>query len=353
MDQREKIKIIMKILSSRITARMNPISLEFVITYRCNLNCTYCDPVVFNGGENAAFEEEMSAEQIDKIFSKLDSLGVARVNISGGEPLMRKDISKILESAFTKRFYLTLTTNGILVPTYIELLTSLNSLIISIDGRKETHDYLRGDGSHKAALKALDISRKKGINVILSSIITQKTSDDDLLYLLKLCDFFDSVCVLQPLTEGAYVHNKWKRFKETKEIKPSLRHLESLFRNLKNDHRKKRILGGNYYFEEILKMYRRRQKNINKPSRCMAGKLFLCITPSGKILPCSMRYEHIFGKNIQECTVEEIKMTGINSIQCAGCSCYSYMLLNGLAAMDMKTITHCLMYDSKNLAKRQ
>lgn len=333
------LRIARKIFNSIFSRRMNIVTAEIALTYRCNLRCRYCDLSVF---EKNGIEPEMSAEQLAEVFTKLECLGVERVNISGGEPLLRNDIAEILETAYTKKFQVNLTTNGIFVPKYIDLLRGLDCLIISIDGTKDTHDFSRGEGMHEEALRALKLSRQKGINVIVSAVLTKKTQEEDLLFLLQLSEDLGVYCILQPMTCGVYVNNKWIPFNSADKLMPSGDQLEALYQCIKSDPRKAKVIGERYYLEEVIVWYKRQGNISNKPIRCMAGKLFLCITPGGKMLPCSMRYEQMCEKNIWESSVKDIRRLNVRSLECEGCSCYAYMVLNGLRSMKIKAAMHCI-----------
>ena len=193
----DKIGVGRRIVESSFLKKRNLISVEFQITSHCNLSCKYCVPIskyIDKNGSSAG--KILTFEQISETFSKLSRLNVERVNLSGGEPLLRNDIDKILKSAFGNKFKLTVTTNGIFVPRYIDILTRVNSLIISCDGQEHTHDFLRGKGTFKEVIKALDICKQRNIKVLISAVITGQTSKQDLLFLIKLCDFYDIFCVL-------------------------------------------------------------------------------------------------------------------------------------------------------------
>jgi MoaA/NifB/PqqE/SkfB family radical SAM enzyme len=287
-------------------------------------------------------EKEMSTQQLKDAFGKLELMGVERINISGGEPFLRNDITDILKSAFQRRFKVSLTTNGILVPQYITPLKKLDLLIISLDGKPATHDFLRGKGVHAAVLKTLDICLENGIRTMISSVITAETKEDDLSYILKICEKFKISCLMQPITCGAYINNEWIEFKRTDELNPSYQHLKSLFAFLRKDSRRRRIVGGKYYLTKALDWHNRNHCKKKREFNCMAGKLFLCLSPAGKIIPCSMRYQDTIKNKIWESSVRELRDIGKNKIQCRGCACYTYMLLNDLSRLNPGAILHCL-----------
>jgi cyclic pyranopterin phosphate synthase len=89
------------------------LNLRIAITQRCNLRCDYCHR---EGEENCAqaTAEEMSVDEIVRIAGVAVSLGISRIKLTGGEPLMRKDVCEIIKgiAAIPQVKDLSMTTNG-------------------------------------------------------------------------------------------------------------------------------------------------------------------------------------------------------------------------------------------------
>ena len=109
--------------------------LRISITDRCNLRCVYCMPeegiTCKNHDEILTYEE---LERLCKIFAKL---GVTKIKLTGGEPLIRKDCSILVDRLKQIKGIelISITTNGVLLKNYIEDLVKagLNSVNISLD----------------------------------------------------------------------------------------------------------------------------------------------------------------------------------------------------------------------------
>lgn len=88
--------------------------LRVSVTKRCNLNCTYC------GAQSSTDEYELSAAEIEKIVRAFARCGITKVRLTGGEPLVRKDICEIAEriARIEGIRKLALTTNGINLKKY-------------------------------------------------------------------------------------------------------------------------------------------------------------------------------------------------------------------------------------------
>ena len=79
----------------------------FVRTAGCNLNCSYCDTKYAN--EQV---EERKEESPEKIFKKIESLGCRKITITGGEPLLQKDIWELIDLLCLHRYEISIETNG-------------------------------------------------------------------------------------------------------------------------------------------------------------------------------------------------------------------------------------------------
>jgi len=109
--------------------------LRISITDRCNLRCTYCMPS--DGIPLINHSDVLSYEEITKISYLAYELGFTKFRITGGEPLVRKGVSRLVAniSGFGKGIDLSLTTNGVLLSKYAKDLKSagLQRINISLD----------------------------------------------------------------------------------------------------------------------------------------------------------------------------------------------------------------------------
>ena len=112
--------------------------LRISVTDRCNFRCVYCMPrEVF--GDDYAFlprRELLSSEEITRVASLFVARGVRKIRITGGEPLLRKDIERLIEMlARLPGVEITLTTNGVLLPKLARRLkdAGLHRVTVSLD----------------------------------------------------------------------------------------------------------------------------------------------------------------------------------------------------------------------------
>ena len=85
----------------------------FIRLFGCNLRCAYCDTVYGWSHEYAKDVKDMTVEQI---VAEVEKLGVPNVTITGGEPLIHDDITKLISKLANKRFWVNIETNGTILP---------------------------------------------------------------------------------------------------------------------------------------------------------------------------------------------------------------------------------------------
>ena len=85
--------------------------LRISVTDQCNFRCTYCMPE--EEYACAGKDELMSASEITQIATEFVKLGVNKIRLTGGEPMLRKDFSEILDNLSQLPVELTITTNGV------------------------------------------------------------------------------------------------------------------------------------------------------------------------------------------------------------------------------------------------
>ncbi|PKJ54484.1 radical SAM/SPASM domain-containing protein [Bacillus sp. SN10] len=162
--------------SSKYTPMTFPTKVNITSTMRCNLACKHClrESSPFINTSN-----EMSTDDIKKLFTDIDNLGVIELAFSGGETTTRKDICEIIDHAGTLRCFFEFFTNGHRVTENV-----YNSLLklkekkkrglqihLSLDGDEYYHDKMRGKGSYKRVLETLSRFSKDKFYVIVESVL--------------------------------------------------------------------------------------------------------------------------------------------------------------------------------------
>ncbi|GAB6079993.1 GTP 3',8-cyclase MoaA [Hydrogenophilus hirschii] len=110
--------------------------LRISVTDRCNFRCTYCMPrEAFDGYQFLPRAEILTFEEIERVARAFVALGVRKIRITGGEPLLRRDLPKLIERLAQLPVELTLTTNGVLLPKFAAALkdAGLARVTVSLD----------------------------------------------------------------------------------------------------------------------------------------------------------------------------------------------------------------------------
>ncbi len=145
---------------------------------RCNLTCKHC----YSISADTDFRGELSREQVFTVMDDLKAFGVPVLILSGGEPLLRRDIFEIAHHAKAMGFYVALSTNGTLIDQRnIEPIAEVgfDYLGISIDGIGPTHDkFRRLEGAFDASMRGLRLCRERGIKVGLRFTMTRDNAEE-------------------------------------------------------------------------------------------------------------------------------------------------------------------------------
>ena len=154
---------------------------------RCNLACLHC----YSISADIDFAGELSTGEVFSVMDDLKAFDVPALILSGGEPLLRKDLFEIARRAKSLGFYTALSTNGTLIdPPLAERIaaTGFDYVGISLDGLQKTHDrFRRKQGAFDRSLSAIRLCRDMGVRVGLRFTLTQDNAAD-LPGLLDLAD---------------------------------------------------------------------------------------------------------------------------------------------------------------------
>ena len=277
----------------------NVIQGSLITTFRCNAQCNMCNIWKFQTHPN----EEIDASYYENLPAGL------RINITGGEPTLRKDIDRIFEILYPKSRLLELSTNGYNTEKIVELANKYPNILIrvSVEGLPKVNDTKRGikDGFDHALRTMLELKKTKCKNIGFSVVI----SPDNYMDLLHLYD----LCVALDVELGnSAVHNSWYFHKEDNQIESekALEQHEKFVKALltsKRRHLKDRLKDyGRAYFNRSIHRRLRGDTDEYRPP-CGALSDFFFIDPWGNVTPCNGSGEEWIIGNIKEDTLENIK----------------------------------------------
>ncbi len=160
-----------------------PLVLMLEPTHRCNLACAGCDRIRLYGQENTL---DLS---LDECVKAVRESGAPVVTITGGEPLLYKDLKPLTEELLMMKRYVYLCSNGILTENFIEEFVPQSRLTLNfhIDGMEETHDSITNKpGTFKMAIEAIRKAKQKGFRVSTNTSVYKKSTKEELERLFKL-----------------------------------------------------------------------------------------------------------------------------------------------------------------------
>ena len=162
--------------------------LRISVTDRCNFRCTYCMPLAeYDWLEKSAI---LSFEEITRLARLFVRLGVEKIRLTGGEPLVRRDLEKLVSnlSSIDGLQDLCLTTNGSLLADKVAALKAaglrrINVSLDSLDPDKFRRIRKRGDLAR--VLEGLFAAKRHGLHLIkINAVIERGVNDDEILDLV-------------------------------------------------------------------------------------------------------------------------------------------------------------------------
>jgi MoaA/NifB/PqqE/SkfB family radical SAM enzyme len=260
-----------------------PYHTQWLLTRRCNYRCRSCGVWrESNGGEELSFDE------IRRGLDVLRRLGVIELVLSGGNPLLRDDIDKIID--YASRFFITTVyDNGSMVVEKIDALRRADFVAISLDTLDEKKfDYIKGvPGAWKRAIEGIETLQKEGVSVVISPTISQL----NLYEIVDLTRYFITrgIPVLYCLYSYDF-HSENRLFgigrkSDGFEITDRQAMVEVCDRLMELKERHK----GLFITEKTLKALRQFFLNGQRTWRCQALKGFFIIDHLGRVAGCHLR----------------------------------------------------------------
>jgi GTP 3',8-cyclase len=163
--------------------------LRISVTDRCNFRCTYCMP--FDEYTWIQRQQVLSFEEIERVVRIFLEFGVKQVRLTGGEPLVRKDLHRLIArlAKLTGIADLSLTTNGALLAEQASALydAGLRRINVSIDSlRPDRFKALTQRGDLEEVLQGIFAAKKVGFTPIkLNAVIIRGTNDDEIIPLVE------------------------------------------------------------------------------------------------------------------------------------------------------------------------
>jgi len=170
--------------------RRNINYLRISVTDRCNLRCIYCMPL--EGVPQMSHSELLSYEEIQTVVRAAAELGINRIRLTGGEPLVRAELPELVRmlSRIEGIEELSLTTNGVFLKKYaLELKQAgLSRVNVSLDTLKaDTFRYITRLGELQGVLEGIEAAKKAGFEPVkTNTVVMRGINDDEILDFAKM-----------------------------------------------------------------------------------------------------------------------------------------------------------------------
>lgn len=213
--------------------------LRVSVTDRCDFRCQYCM------AENMKFlpkKDLLSLEEIQRICVSFINLGTKKIRITGGEPLVRKNVMDLFKNLGTyinknKLKELTLTTNGSQLEKYASELYEygVRRINVSIDTLKpKLFNVLTRRGNLEKVLKGIDAALKVGFKIKINTVALKDTNEHELIDILKWAHSNDcDITFIETMPLGEIEADRTDQFLPLSKVKEKL---SKHFKLVKSDH---------------------------------------------------------------------------------------------------------------------
>lgn len=247
---------------------------NYYVTYRCNAFCEFC-----HFADHGKFKNTQDADLADfeSNVRQLAEMGVKFIDLTGGEPLLNKNIHKMAEFAHSLKMQTSITSNGLLYPKFAEKLAgNINLLHFSLDSPdEEEHNKIRKIDCYNHVFKSLEIAKSLGEFPDILFTVTNDTYKK-LPRMYEIAEKMDLVLLVNPVF--SYFGNPGLHDK-------ALDYIEEFVNGKPNA----------YLNNAFIKLRRNGGNDIQNPS-CKAVSRVIVISPYNEIvLPCY----HFANKNIK------------------------------------------------------
>jgi Fe-coproporphyrin III synthase len=259
------------------------------VTYRCNSKCVMCNIWQYPSKR----EDEIKPKDLETLPE------MVRLNITGGEPFLREDLSDILDVVKKKAKRVVISSNGFLTKKTMEVMSKHHDvgIRISFDGINGTHDKIRGvDKAHERALKTLQGLREIGIKDLGIAVTISDQNAQDLVPLYKLANK-NCVELATAVLHNAYYFHKLDN--DVGDINITERYVKELIGEyLRSSHPKDWFRA--YFTKGLIEHMKGKPREL----KCTMASESYFVDPYGYVRPCNVM-DFPFG-NVKENTFDEI-----------------------------------------------
>jgi radical SAM protein with 4Fe4S-binding SPASM domain len=313
----------------------SPESFGIDITQKCNLACPQC--YKNSGGRD---ENELTKKEIFSLINQASDAGIFNLFISGGEPTCREDLFEIIDYAYKKNIRCILTTNGVYGKDILDKIIASRPLYvqISLDGPKDVHDKIRGEGNFERSINSIRYLSSKGIKVNITNHLCGPNKDfvEDLVKVASDLKVSVKFSLMRPIGRNKLDVVDVLKGKEVYKVVKNIIFLKKKYplTRISSDFDKTLLDEPVQCFSGI--------EFVN----CMAGEKTITIDSIGRVFPCSfltpfmelysgnLREKKLMGIWRQSKVLKEFRARKVSK-ECQSCSKYKKSCLAGCPAVSL------------------
>jgi len=273
----------------------------------------------------------MSLGEISTLVAEAARLGCQRIGLWGGEPLCREDLGAIIREVRRHRMFVTVDTNGHLLPERGELVREVDHLNIALDGDRPAHDQARGPGTFDRTMRGID--HAAGRHRFWTITVLSRLNLGDVDWILDLARRVGFLTTFQVLhhNETLGQNDGWR---------PDDRDLREVLRQLIA--RKKEgapIALSPGYLQRVLEWPDYATSRLSSHPAyppCLAGRLYCNVDVDGRLYPCSLLVGEGDAPNVREVGLERA-FGALAPPPCQACTATCFTEYNLLFGLDWRT----------------
>ena len=320
------------VLRGYFLKQIRPLNVTLTTNTSCNFKCNYCK--IWKREEN-----ELTTAQIEDLIDQLSSAGTQRLGLTGGEPLLRKDIGHLIDYAKSRGIFVSLNTNGSLVEERIKELGNLDLITLSLDGEENVHNLHKREDAYGQVMHAIKAAKRINLPVMTTTTLT-RINLNSAGFILSKAREMGFMAAFQLL------HHPQSAAGDTSSFLPSSEEYRNTIKELISLKEKypKIIINSKRYFEILFNWPDYRQVVLEKTPfkvRCWAGRFYCHIDVNGDVYPCHQLLKSLRVSNILNTPLSRA-LKNFPSTSCTICMAGDYLEYNLLFSLNLSALKNLL-----------
>lgn len=309
-------------LRSVVFGRRVPLFVSWNLTFDCDLDCGYCGVKELRG------ISPLAAGSVEKGLEELRRLGTRWITFGGGEPLLRGDIARILAFARSRGMRVFLSTNGNMLPEKPEVLSFVDHVNLSLDGRREVHDSVRGRGSFDKVMEAAALCRSAGVDMSFLCVLSSRNLEETDA-VLSIASGVGASAMFQPATVNLNSSSR------PNVLAPAPEKYRLAIDRIVMAKRRGAAVRNSISGLKYLRSW-------PGPAgfSCPAGRITAVVEPDGSLLPCHTLLGKSRGSGIG--TFSPVLLAPFSCRECPGCWCAPLVELGLMNSLEIEPIVNSI-----------